>query len=217
MRSFRIINSAFLFLVLILFLSGSAIPKDRVDREIEEVQKMIEENGYNWTAGRTSVSELSDEEFQELLGLEVPEWYDDWFKNATKIEAPQKVTFPMVFDWRDSAGVTPVKGQGACGSCWAFGALAALEAMAKIYGEKELDLSEQQILSCKSYGWGCDGGWMSYAYELFQEFGSVSEQCMPYHAIDTDPCIQESCEVFALLTMWTPSKPPFLPDRYLAP
>ena len=204
MRSFRIINCALLLLVLIFFISGSAIPKDKVDQEIEEVQKMIEEHGYNWTAGRTSVSELSEEERQKLLGLEVPEWYDDWFRNATKIEAPPKVTFPLVFDWRDSAGVTPVKDQRSCGSCWAFGALGALEAMAKIYGGRELDLSEQQILSCRTYGWGCDGGWMSYAYELFQDFGSVSEQCMPYHANDTDPCIQESCDVFAKITGWTP-------------
>ncbi len=204
MRGFRIINCVFLFLVVIFFVSSSAIPKDRVDEEIEDIQKMIEENGYNWTAGRTSVSELSEEEKQKLLGLKVPEWYDEWFENATKLEAPPKVTFSIVFDWRDSAGVTPVKNQGGCGSCWAFGALGALEAMAKIYGEKELDLSEQQILSCRAYGWGCDGGWMSYAYELFQGFGSVSEECMPYHANDTDPCIQESCEVFAKVTGWTP-------------
>jgi len=204
MKSFRIINCAFLFLVLIFFLSGSALSKDKVDQEIEEVQKMIDQHGYNWTAGRTSVSGLSEEERQKLLGLDVPEWYDDWFKNATKIEAPQKVIFPVVFDWRDSAGVTPVKDQRSCGSCWAFGALGALEAMAKIYGEKELDLSEQQILSCRAYGWGCDGGWMSYAYELFRDFGSVSEECMPYHANDTDPCIQGLCEVFAKITGWTP-------------
>ena len=204
MRGLRIINCAFLLLVLIFFLSGSAISKDRVDQEIEEVQKMIEEHGYNWTAGRTSVSELSEAERQNLLGLKVPEWYDEWFKNAAKIEAPPKMTFPTVFDWRDSAGVTPVKNQGSCGSCWAFCAMGALEAMAKIYGEIELDLSEQQILSCKSYGWGCDGGWMSDAYELFRDFGSVSEECMPYHANDTDPCIQEQCEVLAKITGWTP-------------
>ncbi|MCK4223897.1 MAG: hypothetical protein KAX39_01870 [candidate division Zixibacteria bacterium] len=204
MRNFRIANCILLFLVLIFFATSYAIPKDRVDKEIEDIQKMIEEKGYNWTAGRTSVSELSEEEFQNLLGLKVPEWYDEWFKTAKKIEAPPKIYFPDVFDWRDSAGVTPVKSQGGCGSCWAFGALAALESMAKIYGEKELDLSEQQILSCRAYGWGCDGGWMSYAYELFRDFGSVSEECMPYHANDTDPCIQESCEVLAKITGWIP-------------
>ncbi|MGB8657435.1 MAG: C1 family peptidase [Candidatus Zixiibacteriota bacterium] len=77
--------------------------------------------------------------------------------------------------------------------------------MAKIYdGGMELDLSEQQILSCVSYGWGCNGGWREWAYELFRDHGSVGEDCMPYHSVDTDPCIQESCEVLAKITGWVP-------------
>ncbi len=204
MRTLKVLRYFILLLVPVFFLSGSAIPKDKVDEEIEQIQKMIDEKGYHWTAGRTSVMELSQEERRNLHGLVIPEWYDEWFKNAKKLTAPPGVVFPPVFDWRDSAGVTPAKNQKNCGSCWAFGALGALEAMAKIYGGTELDLSEQQILSCKAYGWGCNGGWMGTAYELFQEYGSISEECMPYHANDTDPCIQESCEVLAKVTGWTP-------------
>ncbi|NIM99959.1 MAG: hypothetical protein GTO24_18360 [candidate division Zixibacteria bacterium] len=204
MSSFRILNCALIFLLVTIFISGTAVSEDKPDREIEEIRQMIEEKGYNWTAGKTSVSELSEAERQNLLGLRIPEWYDDWFRGAKKIEAQPEVVLPPYFDWRDSAGVTPPKDQGSCGSCWAFGALGALEAMAKIYGGRELDLSEQQILSCRAYGWGCNGGWMSYCYELFQAFGSISEECMPYHANDTDPCIQESCEVLAKITGWTP-------------
>jgi C1A family cysteine protease len=164
MKTFKIFPCVFLFLALIFLLFASAIPKDRIDEEIEAIQKMIDEKGYHWTAGRTSVMELSEAERQNLRGLVKPEWYDEWFKNAEKLTAAPDAYFAPVFDWRDSAGVTPVKNQKNCGSCWAFGALAALESMAKIYGGTELDLSEQQILSCKSYGWGCNGGWMSTRY-----------------------------------------------------
>jgi len=203
-RNLKIIAGFSLFFLLLLFMSGFAFSKDRVDQEVEAVQQMIEEKGYHWTAGRTSVAELSPEERQHLLGLKVPEWYDEWFKNAKKLTAPLKASFPVVFDWRQMGGVTGVRDQRSCGSCWAFGALGALESMAKIYGGREMDLSEQQILSCKTYGWGCDGGWMDYAYELFRDFGSISEECMPYHANDIDPCIQTSCEVLAKLTGWIP-------------
>jgi C1A family cysteine protease len=204
MRGLRVIGLSLTLLTFASWLSTSALAKDAVDREIEQIQKMIEEKGYHWTAGRTSVSELSEAERQNLLGFEVPEWYDDWFEGAKKIEAPPGVVFPAVFDWRDSDVVTPVKNQGGCGSCWIFGAVGALEGMAKLYGGKELDLSEQQILSCVSYGWGCNGGWMDYCYEHFLEYGSVGEACQPYYASDTYPCLEDSCEVLAKITGWTP-------------
>jgi C1A family cysteine protease len=203
-KNLKIVAGLLLFLFLLFFMSGFAFSKDKVDQEVEAVQKMIEEKGYHWTAGRTSVAEMSSEERQHLLGLKVPAWYDQWFKNAKKITAPLKASFPAVFDWRQMGGVTGVRNQGQCGSCWAFGALASLESMAKIYGGRDMDLSEQQILSCKTYGWGCDGAWMDNAYELFRDYGSISEECMPYHSNDIEPCIEDSCEVLAKVTGWVP-------------
>jgi C1A family cysteine protease len=204
MSVWRVICSALALSVFCLLVSATAFPKDKVDLEIEQVQKMIEEKGYHWTAGRTSVSELSEAERQHLLGFRAPEWYDDWYRQAKKIEAVPGASFPPVFDWRDSNVVTPVKNQGGCGSCWIFGAVGALEGMANLYGGRELDLSEQQILSCVAYGWGCGGGWMDVCYEHFLEFGSIGEDCQPYLGSDTYPCLEDSCEVLAKVTGWTP-------------
>ena len=106
MKNAKLFPSAFLLLAFIFFLFGTAIPKDKIDEEIEAIQKKIDEKGYNWTAGRTSVMELSLEERQNLRGLVKPEWYDDWFKGADKLVAAEGAYFPPVFDWRDSAGVT---------------------------------------------------------------------------------------------------------------
>ena len=61
----------------ILCFSVAAFGVDRqpsqpeLDR-IEEIRRMIEREGYAWEAGVTSVSHLSPEEFQQLLGLRVP-------------------------------------------------------------------------------------------------------------------------------------------------
>jgi hypothetical protein len=140
-------------------------------------------------------------------GYKVPDWYREWREKAEKLKAPKGATFPPRFDWRDSNGVTPAKDQGQCGSCWAFCALGALEAHLKIYGEVEMNLSEQQIVSCTRPGTGCDGDHMTTAYSLFKTQGSVDEECMPYHANDTDPCIQHLCEKWAKLDYYTPYVP----------
>ena len=63
-------------------------------------------------------------------------------------------------DWRDEGWVTPVKNQGRCGSCWAFGAIAALEgSYAKRRGTLRA-FSEQQIVDCVTVRDGnpCCGG-----------------------------------------------------------
>ena len=72
-------------------------------------------------------------------------------------------------DWISKGIVTSIKDQGDCGSCWAFSALGAMESALKKKTGTETDLSEQELVDCASddvYGnAGCNGGWMSSAFE----------------------------------------------------
>ncbi len=95
------------------------------------------------------------------------------------------------FDWRSVNGqnyVSPVKNQGSCGSCWAFGTVAPLEAKLLISGGELADLSEQYLLSCNDSGWSCNGGWWAHDYHKDKkvsgelEAGSVLETLFPYTA-----------------------------------
>ncbi len=171
--------------------------------KIDRINRIIEENDYCWTAGRTSVSALTDEQFARLLGLRLPADLDERRQRAARdgrlITALEGMSFPASFDWRAQGGVTPVKSQGNCGSCWAFCATAAFESQILIHSGLAEDLSEQALVSCNPLGDDCGGGWMETAYDLFAGSGAVRESCMPYHEVDTDPCIQASCDVAAYL------------------
>lgn len=95
-------------------------------------------------------------------------------------------TSPYVdnWDWRDRHGknwISPVTNQGSCGSCWAFASTGATEAMVNLFFNQQLnlDLSEQDVLSC-SGGGDCSGGYPSNALNYITNIGIVDEVAFPY-------------------------------------
>ncbi len=75
---------------------------------------------------------LASRSIEQLTGA-LP--YDSVLESAPK--APQydikirAMSLPSRFDWREKNGMTPVKDQGGCGSCWAFATVAAIESAIK--------------------------------------------------------------------------------------
>ncbi|KAL3061000.1 hypothetical protein OYC64_009252 [Pagothenia borchgrevinki] len=65
---------------------------------------------------------------------------------------------PAKFDWRDKAVVAPVQNQEACGSCWAFSVVGAIQSVHAIGGSQLQQLSVQQVLDCSFRNKGCNGG-----------------------------------------------------------
>ena len=97
---------------------------------------------------------------------------------------------PTSYNWCSLGGCTPVRDQGSCGSCWAFGTVGALETNILIKDGISRDLSEQYLVSCNSDGYGCDGGWWAHDYHQWKipsgepDAGAVYEADFPYVAYD---------------------------------
>ncbi|NXA43107.1 CATS protein, partial [Eudromia elegans] len=128
------------------------------------------------------LADMSREEVAALLtGLEAP-------RNRSRSRSwrpPRGPPAPATVDWRDQGCVTPVKNQGACGSCWAFSAAGALEGQLRRRTGRLVSLSAQNLLDCSgAYGThGCAGGFMTAAFQYVRDNGGIdSDAAYPYTA-----------------------------------
>ncbi len=112
---------------------------------------------------------------------------------------------PISKDWRNVGGrnfITPVKNQGSCGSCVAFGTNATIDAAMRIVtgiavndanGHIVPDLSEAQMFYCggAAQGRNCGNGWWptgpNGSFEYAKVHGLAPESCFPYTA-GNQPC-----------------------------
>lgn len=176
--------------------SASTTPAEAEDAnlKLDIIQKAIKEKGANWTAGVTSVSELLEEEKKKLCGLKFAPKAEAKIKAVPTTGEEEKIKpvgQPASFDWLNNGGdwTTSIKDQGSCGSCWAFGSLAALEAQINIEANDptvDRDLSEQFMLSCSDGD--CEGWYLHSTMNFLRDNGTTDEACFSYHADDTIPC-----------------------------
>ena len=80
---------------------------------VESLQREIDARGYKWRAGKTSLSDLSLEEFIKLSSA------DPCYPSYYMMPAEDRITlpddFPTYLDWRNYKGgnwISPVKNQG---------------------------------------------------------------------------------------------------------
>lgn len=85
-------------------------------------------------------------------------------------------------DWTTKGGVSRVKNQASCGSCWAFSATGVLESYSLVTKKQSVDLSEQQLVDCSrpQGNQGCNGGWPSNALKYVIANGITTESAYPY-------------------------------------
>lgn len=117
-------------------------------------------------------------------GLVLPQNWRELRPKKLNAAASPSIPLPESFDWRKvvDGGLTPIRNQGNCGSCWAFATTASFADVMRIKETTNLDLSEQQLLSCNKQGYSCNGGFV--AFDFLKSNGIAFEADFPYKGAD---------------------------------
>jgi len=174
--------------------------EERVKAELERMRREIREKGFTFEVGDNPAMQYH---LDHLCGFRPELRPNDDAQEFTiehsggggggsfEIEAalPSKYT----------GYYTPVKNQGSCGSCWAFSCVGSFEGIIKKYTGTTANLSEQYLLSCNTYGYGCNGGYFA-AQNMHVNPGADYESCFPY--VGYKAACKTSCSHPYRLTAW---------------
>lgn len=176
----------------------------RLQRDLAEMRAEIAANGWTFTVGPNAAMQYN---LEDLCGYR-PELAPASFVEHMPGEAGNVVDEAVAEALPASyiGYISPIEDQGQCGSCWAFSTIGNLEcAVLKKNGASqgqvnpdgsitvsghspEPDYSEQQVVSCNPWNWGCNGG--NIAYDMLMPThtgtgyypGAMPEACFPYVA-----------------------------------
>jgi cathepsin L len=162
-------------------------------RNLEDIIRHNTDRTQTWKKGVNQFTDMSEEQMVSSFGYNHAEALENK-KGRTalpqaKLERMVPVSeLPDSVDWRTKGIITPVKNQGACGSCWAFGAVASIESNLIQNTGKTVILSTQNVVSCSKNPQhcggtgGCGGSTAELAFATVSQTGIATEAAYPYVA-----------------------------------
>ena len=172
--------------------STQALDSHNLQNFYVNYQKVVKSNSnpeFTFKLELNSFADISEQEFTDIYLKSFDS--DDITKSVeTEKEANERQQAQAVdeWDWVLKGAVTHIKDQGHCGSCWAFGAIGALEGLNFIKNNKLQEFSEQQLVDCNTGSFfppvignnGCAGGLPSRAFTYTSSKGIMLEDDYPY-------------------------------------
>jgi len=141
------------------FNGADDVMKTKYEANLKLIDEMnAADNGATFAVNK--FSGMSPEEFEQTMLNFKPEQSILNTSGLPVVEVDYSLTTAVgAKEWT----VSPVKDQGSCGSCWAFGAVAGLEGEAIRQLSRNDILSEQYVMDCTSSA-ACSGGRADSAY-----------------------------------------------------
>jgi len=178
--------------ILVVFAYGISETKSVSTADFVE---SINSQSTTWKSGLTSQIGWTDSEIKSHLGYRINTTARELIKkqipNLHKSRSSHPVfLLPSTFDARTKwpQCLHPIRNQGNCGSCWAFGATESLTDRFCISSNDSINviLSVQETTSCTDFGVeGCDGGDPISAFTYTSDEGLPLDSCVPYTSGNT--------------------------------
>jgi cathepsin B len=140
----------------------------------------------------------SEDEIKSMLGTKLltPEQIENddnvIFEDGSDLE-----DYPLNFDSREEWPdfIHPIRNQGHCGSCWAFGAAEAFSDRYTIASKGDFQeiFSPQDLVDCSAQNYGCNGGFVNKAWDYIHIVGAITDDCKHYTSGDdgkTHKCVK---------------------------
>ena len=189
-------NVTMLGMAVLLTLCGQSLVYAQLSAsDIANMKQEIANKNYTFTVDENPATKIPLSQLCGTIPALAPKSANS-LSSQTMVGGP---ALPSYWDWRQHNGVTPVKNQGGCGSCWAFSTVGTMEALILIASGITNDLSEQQLVSCNANGWNCENGG-NYAFDMEISPGAMLESCFPYQAADV--ACQSGCPSVYKLSSW---------------
>lgn len=163
--------------------------KQIYQQNIAFIQQHNSNPNYTYQLGLNYWADLTWEEFKyNYLGLpsetEINRWIEPEIETISNpIQQNNFRNLPSSWDWRTTGTVAPIQSQGQCGSCWAFSAISSVEQKIALKHNQFYKLSEQQLVDCNTQNYGCNGGYMSRAFQYIRQNRITTNHSYPYEAV----------------------------------
>lgn len=162
----------------------TAMRQELFEARLAKIKEHNRDAEKTWKEGVNHLTDRTERELKRMRGYKksitatLPRQGMEWHS----LPKAEVIKLAPHVDWRDKAIVTPVKDQGACGSCWTFATAETIESYWAMATGQLPTLSEQQILDCTPNpdqcggDGGCGGGTAELAMQQIMRMGGLSSE-----------------------------------------